>query len=132
MRTTINQRIRRERIRIVLGGIIAFFAVLFVLGAVFAAAITIFEMPASARGLFSAITVAAASFAAAFIPSRRRRCGGIFIGIIVSIAVIFMITVGSAVTLADSSVAGTFAKCVLVVVSALTGGIYGVNSKPRI
>jgi putative membrane protein (TIGR04086 family) len=132
MRTSLTERIRRERTRTGLAAVITFFAVLILSNAVFAAVVTAFEMPARARGLFSAIAVAGATLSAAFTLARRRRSGGIFIGIAVSAAVIVMIAIGSLINPGEITALGTFAKSILVVVSALIGGIYGVNAKQKI
>jgi putative membrane protein (TIGR04086 family) len=132
MRTTFEERIRRERIRTVLAAVIAFFGVLIFCNIVFAAAITVLELPARARALFSILSVGAATFSGSFALARRRRVGGIPLALITAGAVIIMITVGSLINPVPTTIAAILSKTALVVVSALCGGIYGVNSKPKL
>jgi putative membrane protein (TIGR04086 family) len=132
MRTTFEERIRRERLRAVITAVIAFFGVLIFFNIVFAAAVTILELPVRARTLFSALSVAAATFSGSFVLAKRRRVGGIPIALITAGAVIIMIAVGSLINPAQTTIAGVLSKTALVVISALCGGVYGVNYKPKI
>jgi putative membrane protein (TIGR04086 family) len=129
MRTTITERIRKQKITSAVSSVSAFLIVLFICSILFSALSNALEMNSSARLLLAGLSVSAGTFAASYTLAKRRRQGGILLGLLVGIAVFAAVFIGTLILGGAFTAGGFFSKLVIIVVCAVIGGVVGVNGK---
>lgn len=104
------------------------FVVTFVFMLVLAAISVALDLPESAASPISSVTAAAGGLVASFISSKKIGSGGLINGLICGFAIFLIITL-VALILDDGGLSmATLFHLVVLVLSSLIGGIWGVNS----
>jgi putative membrane protein (TIGR04086 family) len=132
MRTTLAERIRKQKITSVISSVSAFLIVLVICSILFSALSNALEMNSSARLLLAGLSVSAGTFAASYTLAKRRRQGGILLGLLVGIAVFAAVFIGTLILGGAFTAGGVLSKLVIIVVCAVIGGVVGVNGKMKI
>jgi putative membrane protein (TIGR04086 family) len=128
MRTTKEDRVKYENLRIVITAAFAFAAVVFLLSAVFAGITKALDVSDKTIALMGSLALCAGCFACAFVTAKQKHRGGLIcgaaVGCVIFIGVLFFgVIMGSAFT-----AGGFFTKVLIIFICSLMGGLVGVNT----
>jgi putative membrane protein (TIGR04086 family) len=128
MRTTDEERVKYENLRIVITAALAFAVVIFVLSAVFAAITAALDVSDKTIALMGSLALCAACFACAFVTAKQKHRGGLFCGAVVGAAIFLGVLFFGVIMGSVFTAGGFFTKVIIIFLCSLIGGLAGVNS----
>ena len=130
-RKTPAERIKTERLLMVLSAVFACVGAAFTTVTIFSAIATIIDLSDGTYNIMSSAALCAGCFAAAYTAAKRRKkqglrvglaCGGIIFAVTLLLGIIFV---------KGFSAGGFFTKLLIILACSAVGGIIGVNSPKR-
>ena len=130
-RKTAAERIRNERILLVVHTILACVGAIFIVSTLFSAVASAIDLSDGTFTVMSSFALCAGCFSAGFTAAKRRGRNGIRPGLACG-GVIFAATLLFGLIFVRSfSVGGFFTKMLIILICSALGGIFGVNSPQR-
>ena len=130
-RRNIAERIRNERILLVLNTALAGVGAVFIVSLIFSAIAAVIDLSDGTFSLMSSFALCAGCFSAGFTAAKRRGRNGIKSGLACG-AIIFAAAFLFGIIFVRSFSAGGFlTKLLIIMVCSAIGGIFGVNSPQR-
>ena len=130
-RKTAAERIRNERILLVVHTILACVGAIFIVSTLFSAVASAIDLSDGTFTVMSSFALCAGCFSAGFTAAKRRGRNGIRSGLACG-GVIFAATLLFGLIFVRSfSVGGFFTKMLIILICSALGGIFGVNSPQR-
>ena len=131
MRKTPAERIRMERMAVVVHSILACIGAIFVALLFFSAIATVIDLSDGAFTVMSSIALCAGCFGASFVAAKRRRRNGLKTGLLCGVIIFVTALLGGIIFVRSFSVGGFFTKLLIILICSSLGGIIGVNSSRR-
>ena len=130
-RRNIAERIRNERIMLVLHTALACIGAVFIASMIFSAIAAVIDLSEGTFALMSSFALCAGCFSGGFIAARRRGRHGIKSGLICGAVIFVTAFLFGIIFVRSFSVGGFFTKLLIIMVCSAIGGIFGVNSPQR-
>ncbi|MGN0675489.1 MAG: TIGR04086 family membrane protein [Oscillospiraceae bacterium] len=130
-RKTPAERLRTERLIMVLQAAFACIGAIFVTLLVFSAIASAVDLSDGAFSVMSSISLCAGCFAASYTAAKRRRKYGIKTGIACGIIIFLAALLCGIIFVKSFSAGGFFTKMLIILICSSIGGIIGVNSPRR-
>ena len=96
-----------------------------------ALAVSCFSLPVAAMRAMAILTVAAGGFAGGYGAARIFRKRGLLIGVTVGVFLALILTVAGVLFTKEAPAMQSLSKFAILIVSAMIGGILGVNAKSK-
>lgn len=96
-----------------------------------ALAVSCFSLPTAAMRAMAILTVAAGGFAGGYGAARTFRKKGLLIGVTVGVLLALILTVAGVLFTKEAPAMQSLSKFAILIVSAMIGGILGVNAKSK-
>lgn len=96
-----------------------------------ALAVSCFSLPTAAMRAMAILTVAAGGFAGGYVAARTFRKKGLLIGVTVGVLLALILTVAGVLFTKEAPAMQSLSKFAILIVSAMIGGILGVNAKSK-
>ena len=130
-RRNIAERIRNERIMLILCTALACVGAVFLASLIFSAIAAIADLSDGTFTLMSSFALCAGCFSAGFVAARRRGRHGIKSGLACGAVIFAAAFLFGIIFVRSFSVGGFFTKLLIIMVCSAIGGIFGVNSPQR-
>lgn len=131
MRKTPAERLRKERMIMVVHSILACIGAVFVISLFFSWIATIIDFDNSSFRLMSSVALCAGCFGASFAAAKKRQKDGLKTGLMCGVIIFGITLLGGFIFVRSFSVGGFFTKVLIIMVCSSLGGIIGVNSRRR-
>jgi putative membrane protein (TIGR04086 family) len=128
MRTTEEERLKFENLRIVITAAFAFTAVVFVLSAIFAGITAALDVSDDAIALMGSLALCAGCFACAFVTAKQKHRSGLICGVITGAVIFFLVLFIGVILGGTFTAGGFFSKLLIIFLCSVIGGIAGVNA----
>lgn len=128
---SVAERIRNERILLVLYTVLACIGAVFLASLIFSAIAAIIDLSDGTFSLMSSFALCAGCFSASFTAARRRGRHGIKSGLACGAVIFAAVFLFGIIFVRSFSVGGFFTKLLIIMVCSAIGGIFGVNSPQR-
>ena len=125
------ERIRNERIMLILHTVLACVGAVFLVSMIFSAIAAIVDLSDGTFTLMSSFALCAGCFSAGFAAARRRGRHGIKSGLVCGAIIFAAAFLFGIIFVRSFSVGGFFTKLLIIMVCSAIGGIFGVNSPQR-
>ena len=125
------ERLRNQRIFLVLHTALAFLGAIFLICTVFSAVASVIDLSDGAFALMSSFALCAGCFAGGFTAAKRRGRHGIKSGLICGAVIFGAALLFGIIFVRNFSVGGFFTKLLIIMICSAIGGIFGVNSPQR-
>ena len=96
-----------------------------------ALAVSCFSLPTAAMRAMAILTVAAGGFVGGYGAARTLRKKGLLIGVTVGVLLALILTVAGVLFTKEAPAMQSLSKFAILIVSAMIGGILGVNAKSK-
>ena len=125
------ERIRNERIMLILHTVLACVGAVFLASLLFSAVAAIIDLSDRTFTLMSSFALCAGCFSAGFVYAGRRRKNGIKSGLACGAVIFAVVFLFGIIFVRSFSAGGFFTKLLIILICSAIGGIFGVNSPQK-
>lgn len=131
MRRNVVDNVRRERLAIILSGVLSCIGVVSLSVLLFSFIVSKIDLPNNIISLMSSVSLCAGCVAAGYSVSKRRRRNGLFTGVLCGIVIFFIILFIGIIFVKSFTIMGFITKFFIILACSAIGGVIGVNSPLR-